>query len=237
MRSSGGAARSSRAAEVDAKRGVADSAGMSTNLLSLFSLAPMALFVALFAVGTRPEIFWWWMAGNGVLLSRLGLWLDRGLRRELSADLRRLALGTVALGASSSSLLYGIFALGNWGLRRLTAAAGAGIQDVYRFGEGVPTWRIVALLCLAIGPAEEIVWRGVLQRGWSARLGDRRGWMAATATYAAVHLASGNPVLAMAALVGGAVWGWMYLRCRSLTANIISHTLWDLAVFVWFPFQ
>ena len=31
-------------------------------------------------------------------------------------------------------------------------------------------------------------------------------------------------------------WGWLYLRFRSPVLNIVSHTLWDLAVFVVFPF-
>ncbi len=54
--------------------------------------------------------------------------------------------------------------------------------------------------------------------------------------YTAVHLASGNIMLVLAAAVCGVFWGWLYLRYRSPVLNIVSHTLWDLAVFVVFPF-
>ena len=54
--------------------------------------------------------------------------------------------------------------------------------------------------------------------------------------YTAVHLSSGNIMLVLAAAVCGVFWGWLYLRFRSPILNIVSHTLWDLAVFVVFPF-
>jgi membrane protease YdiL (CAAX protease family) len=54
--------------------------------------------------------------------------------------------------------------------------------------------------------------------------------------YTAVHLAGGNIMLVLAAALCGVFWGWLYLRFRSPLLNIISHTLWDLLVFVVLPF-
>jgi len=53
--------------------------------------------------------------------------------------------------------------------------------------------------------------------------------------YAAVHLTSRNPVLVLAALVCGLVWGYQYLKFKSVLANIISHICFDLAVFLFLP--
>ena len=42
--------------------------------------------------------------------------------------------------------------------------------------------------------------------------------------------------LIMAAMVAGAVWGFIYyLYPQRLGALIVSHALWDVAVFIWFP--
>jgi hypothetical protein len=43
-------------------------------------------------------------------------------------------------------------------------------------------------------------------------------------------------MLTMAALVAGAAWGLLYrLFPKYFAAIIISHALWDVAVFIWFP--
>ena len=68
-----------------------------------------------------------------------------------------------------------------------------------------------------------------------------RGWLlaalAATALYAVVHLSSGNPMLILAALVCGLFWGLLYQRTGSITLVVISHTAWNLTVFLGFPFS
>jgi membrane protease YdiL (CAAX protease family) len=43
-------------------------------------------------------------------------------------------------------------------------------------------------------------------------------------------------MLLMAALVAGMAWGLLYrFFPERFTAIIISHALWDAAVFIWFP--
>ena len=43
-------------------------------------------------------------------------------------------------------------------------------------------------------------------------------------------------MLLMAALVAGIVWGGLYrLFPQRLGAIIVSHAVWDVAVFIWFP--
>lgn len=87
-----------------------------------------------------------------------------------------------------------------------------------------------------IGPAEEIFWRGYVQRTFSAKWGPVSGFIAATAVYSLVHVGSCNFMLVMAALVAGGFWGLAYrFRPDRLGALVVSHAVWDAAVFVWFP--
>jgi membrane protease YdiL (CAAX protease family) len=51
-----------------------------------------------------------------------------------------------------------------------------------------------------------------------------------------VHLAKFNFMLIMAAAVAGFIWGLAYrFFPERLGALIISHALWDCAVFIWLP--
>ena len=62
------------------------------------------------------------------------------------------------------------------------------------------------------------------------------GFVVTTLIYALVHAGSLNFMLIMAALVAGAAWGLLYrLFPKNFAAIIISHALWDVAVFIWFP--
>jgi hypothetical protein len=96
--------------------------------------------------------------------------------------------------------------------------------------------RVVLLIALLIGPGEELFWRGFFQENAGARIGRPAGFILASLLYTSVHLASGNIMLILAAAVCGVFWGWLYLRFRSPLLNGVSHTVWDLLVFVVFPF-
>ena len=198
--------------------------------------ALVALFVPLFAVQSLgPLDFWTWMTATGIVAVALALWLDPGLAGELLRGGAGFSLRACAAGALSAAALYGAFAAGAVALRRLWPASADSIASVYALKSGVSTARIVTLLVLVIAPAEEIVWRAALQRSAVQRWGEGRGVGAAAALYAAVHLGSGNLPLAAAAGLCGLFWGVLYARGRSLTANIVSHAVWDVLIFVVAP--
>ena len=90
-------------------------------------------------------------------------------------------------------------------------------------------------MALVIGPGEELFWRGFLQRRLQAQAGPGRGLVLATLLYAAVHIASSNPILVLAAFVCGLFWGLLYLRYQSMLLNMLSHLIWDLAIFLLLP--
>jgi membrane protease YdiL (CAAX protease family) len=112
---------------------------------------------------------------------------------------------------------------------------GEGVGAVYALKSGAPALRVGLLLLLIIGPGEELFWRGYLQRTLKNKLGRASALPFAVAVYTAVHIASGNPVLVLAAAACGLFWGVLYQRSGSVLLVAVSHTVWDLAVFLVFP--
>jgi uncharacterized protein len=147
----------------------------------------------------------------------------------------RAMLRALALGLLSAALLYAVFYFGNMIAGSLLPFARDNIDSVYALKEGSEPLIIALLIAIVIAPGEEIFWRAFIQR----RLAGRLGWpglLWATAAYTAVHFATGNVMLIIAALVCGLFWGLLYQRFNSLWANIFSHIIWDLAVFIFWPF-
>lgn len=201
-------------------------------------LVAAALFVPLFVWrGFGPLDFWWSMSASVVLLVGLGIALDRSYPVSLTRDLKAGVSGKLALGLLAAAALYGVFWAGNELSRVLFPFAASDIGRVYGFKSGVPMARVVLLMALVIGPGEEIFWRAYLQRRWQARFGRWPGFLAAAGLYALVHTASGNLMLVLAAGVCGLFWGFLYLRTGSILLVAVSHTAWDLAVFVLWPFS
>jgi hypothetical protein len=195
-----------------------------------------ALFVPLFVIrSVGPLDFWWWMSADIGFLVGLGALLDRGYVRALAVDLEEGVGRKVLFGLGSAAALYAVFWVGNVLSRMLFPFAGAGIEGVYGFKAGASPVRIVLLMVLVIGPGEELFWRAFLQRRWMRRWGAARGSIAVAILYALVHAAGGNAMLVLAAAVCGLFWGWLYLKTRSALLVAVSHTLWDLAAFVFLP--
>ena len=200
-------------------------------------IGSILLFCPLFVFRTiGPLDFWWWMSANLLVLIGMAAITDAAFRRSVSDDFRAGILKKIGLGLLSALALYGVFFAGNIMSRKLFAFAGQDIASVYDFKSGVAPARVWLLITLVIGPGEEVFWRGYLQRALALRFGPANGCFLAATLYAGVHLASGNVMLVLAALVCGFVWGWLYLRFGSILLNAVSHTAWDVAVFLVWPF-
>ena len=208
------------------------------NQLWLVTLFASALFIAMFIYKQVGGFdFWYWMSSNLLVLLSLVFVLDRTNGREIHRDLSDKAGQKVLVGIFAAVLLFGIFYAGNIFIRILFEQAGEGIQNVYSFKQEAAPLRIGLLMLLIIGPGEELFWRGYLQRRFSGRYGKLTGFILATALYTAVHIATGNMVLVLAALVCGVFWGWLYMRYKSMIINVVSHTVWDIGVFLLLPFN
>ena len=210
---------------------------MSKNNLLLVILLSLLFFIPLFVVRQLgPFDFWWWMSTNLVLMISLSFVFDKEYFNILKADFKNGQLKKILFGLISAAVLYGVFFLGNYLSRQWFGFAGSGIEGVYNFKGDADLKRIFLLMLLVIGPGEEIFWRGVLQRQFEERQGKVKGYILATILYTGVHVFSGNIMLIVAALVAGLFWGWMYMKYRSVLMNVVSHTAWDIAVFLLFPF-
>ncbi|MCX7007207.1 MAG: CPBP family intramembrane metalloprotease [Kiritimatiellaeota bacterium] len=162
---------------------------------------------------------------------------DAGARLALVTDLRVHVLRKIWVGLLTAVVLYGVFWLGNRLLHEFLPLAANGIRKIYALQGDASTLRVALLIGLLFGPAEELVWRGAIQRALAERLGAVRGLFAATGLYAAAHLASGNPMLVLAALVCGLFWGALYQRTGSVLLVAINHAAWNLAVYLLLPFS
>ena len=148
----------------------------------------------------------------------------------------RWSPSNILLGVVIAAVLWGIFWTGDKVSSWLFDFARPQVNAIYGMKEGESPWLLSVFMLFLIGPAEEIFWRGYVQRTLSGRFSRNAGFVITTLLYAAVHAGSCNFMLVMAALVAGVVWGGLYrLFPERFSAVIISHALWDAAVFVWFP--
>ncbi len=206
--------------------------------LWLITFLASALFVVMFIFKQAGSFdFWYWMSSNLLVLLSLVFFLDRSNASELRRDLDSSIGRKILLGFLAAVLLFIVFYVGNILIRLVFEQAGEGIQNVYSFKQDAEAWRIGLLMLLVIGPGEELFWRGYLQRRFSLLYGPTKGFILATALYTLVHVATGNAVLVLAAFICGVFWGWLYMRYNSMIINVISHTVWDIGVFLLVPFH
>jgi membrane protease YdiL (CAAX protease family) len=201
------------------------------------TLLALALFIPLFIFRKIGAFdFFWWMSLSIVVVLSLALILDRSYRVSLKNDASQGILKKIVTGLISAGVLYAVFLAGNVLIPHIMGNSSQQIGDVYSFKGQASPLRIVLLIVFIIGPGEEIFWRGFLQGNLALRFGRLQGLIIATLIYSLMHLASGNILLVMAAFMCGLFWGWLYLRYRSMVVNVVSHTVWDIVVFMVIPF-
>ena len=200
--------------------------------LSLTIALAFVLWTLMFSPYTAPHLnFWWMMTGSAVTLSLLSTWLNPGWYKQINFNLSNVVLGIlIAVG------LWSVFWIGDKLSSLLFDFARPQVDSIYSMKEGESPWLLTMLMIFLIGPAEEIYWRGYIQRKLSEKWNPNKGFIVTTLIYALVHAGSMNFMLTMAALVAGLAWGLLYrLFPKYFGAIILSHALWDVAVFIWFP--
>ena len=200
-------------------------------LIGAIIIAAIFWFV-MFSPWTNPHInFWYVMLVAAGTLSVLSIMFGRDWKKQFSFNMK-----DVALGIGSAIALWGIFYVGNEISAFLFDFAKPQVNDVYGMKDGQNSVFLGLALMFWIGPAEEIFWRGYVQRTLSeSKLGAMKAFVVTTLIYALVHIWSFNFMLVMAALVCGAFWGFIYMKNRNLLIVLISHAIWDVAVFILFP--
>ena len=207
------------------------------NDLYTIGLIGLLIFVPLFVFRNLGMLdFWWWMSLNLTVVVSLSLLRDRKFRRELALDWSSRKSTKIFWGVVSAAALYLVFFVGNILVREVFHFAPQDIHSVYGFKGDASALRIALLMLLFIGPGEELFWRGFIQGNLSALMGKTTGFLLAVLFYTIIHVATGNLILILAALTGGLFWGWLYMRHQSMLLNMVSHIVWDISVFLLFPF-
>ena len=190
------------------------------------------LWAIMFSPWTAPHInFWIMMTCSGATLTLFTCWARPGWWRDINMGISDILLGVVLAAA-----LWGVFWLGEFLSTLLFDFARPQVDMIYGMKEGENPLVLTLLMLLIIGPADEIFWRGLIQNRLSARWNPNVGFILTTLVYGLVHLPKFNFMLIMAAMVAGFIWGLAYrFLPNRLGAIIISHALWDCAVFIWFP--
>ena len=175
--------------------------------------------------------FWQRMTNTGAILGTLAIAGDDSLQRP------RLRWRDVALGVGIAAGLYGIFQVGDRMARRILPAGDENIGDIYRLRQLRPKEEIALRLGAVVGPAEELFWRGLLQRSAMRQFGAIPGISLSAGAYGGAHLVTGNPALIGAATVAGIYWSIWAALGVPMAALITSHIVWDIWIFLLAPTQ
>ena len=201
--------------------------------LTLLILLAFILWTIMFSPWTAPHVsFWWMMTGSALTLTILSSFVNPKWWKRVN-----WSTSNILMGIAIAIALWGVFWIGDkvssW---MFPTFARPQVNLIYGMKAGESPLLLSVLLLFLIGPAEEIFWRGYIQERLSRRFSPNLGFLIATACYTLVHIASFNFMLIMASLVCGIAWGGLYrLFPHRFSAIILSHALWDAAVFVWFP--
>ncbi|MCF0178078.1 MAG: CPBP family intramembrane metalloprotease [Bacteroidales bacterium] len=173
---------------------------------------------------------WFWpiMAASSAILLFMAF---RYGRIEIKFDFTQIVMG-IAIAA----LLWGCFWVGDKVSGLIFNFSRMEINQIYSMGDGWPKWAIALQLLFLTGPAEEIFWRGFIQKRIGSKFGATGAFFITLSIYTFIHIWSFNFMLVMAAMVAGALWGALYWwKPNSLGALVISHALWDAVIFVFIP--
>ncbi len=179
----------------------------------------------------KPFNFWAEITASVLLVAAYAVYNGKDELRGLFT----YRSGMTMAGVAGAAFLYVVFVIGSWASRQILPFAGGQIADIYDMRGIAPTWLVATVLAVIIAPGEEVFWRGYVQGTLAFNLGDTRGWLLMAAFYALVHVWAWNFMLIASALICGLFWGYLSYRFKSLVPCIISHVIWDLATFVYYP--
>ncbi|MCI0500047.1 MAG: CPBP family intramembrane metalloprotease [Planctomycetales bacterium] len=154
---------------------------------------------------------------------------------ERNPDIYAFKFKFVPLGLLAAACLYLLFWIGHFVSIRILPFAASQVESIYTIRAGQNPWLIAPLLFFVIGPAEEIFWRGFVQRRLSKRYGVFIGFVAAAAIYALVHVWSFNLMLIAAAALCGVFWGVLFVLTNNLWPCMICHAVWDVVILILIP--
>jgi len=183
-------------------------------------------FILWFFVFNDPLLggFWPTLTVSALIL------LSLSLLRFSSMKIRITSRGFL-IGVGSALLIYAFFWAGFQIVRGIPGFTQQ-VSWVYQLRGTTPITFIAAALLFPIGPAEELFWRGFIQRCLNSTLTPTKGLLVTSALYTLIHVSTFNPSLMLVALIGGLFWGYMFNRAGDLFPVLVSHVLFDELIFV-----
>lgn len=156
--------------------------------------------------------------------------LDAGFLDVRRPSLRSVGWGAVGLGAVVGlSLLVSALSV---------PTADHGLADEVRAAGPSVLPALVAVSLLAVGPAEELLYRNVVQKTLAAGLGQRVAVAGASAVFALAHIPAylGDGTAALVGSLGvvfvlSTILGTLYARTRSLVVVAAVHGLYNAVAF------
>ena len=190
--------------------------------------------------------FWCLVIVPSIAIAGVALW--RAYRDGDLFDIMRPEWGDFTRGFVGTLALFA----GAYAFTKLVAPVGSPRESwlarIYlQFGHPGVLRSHVALVATSLivaAAAEEIVWRGLVTSLLAERFGSRRAWIYAAIAYALAYVplmwavsdpvAGLNPVLPIAALGSGLVWGAMARSFGRLPPAIVAHALFNWVVVMMF---
>lgn len=161
----------------------------------------------------------------------------------------RPAPGDLAFGAAVAAVMYFGATAGHLLLSAPGTPREAWIIRLYLlFGDPAESSLVVSGAVFVVAMLEELTWRGLVQRALQDGLGPIRAVLITSVLFAVAHLptvylladpfAGPNPLIVLAALGCGLVWGTIAVRTRRLWPALFAHGFFSWAVVefpVWRP--
>lgn len=154
----------------------------------------------------------------------LGWWLavaprpySHSVRATMGQPLNFAGCKLVMVAALGASCLGFMEAVKIWDLLR--EASSGGVYTIGLTGLDPANW-VALLFAVVVAPLlEELVFRGVLFRGWRVRWSPVVALLVSSAAFGACHK------LALGSFLSGVTYALLYTRTRSLWANLLAHSL------------
>jgi membrane protease YdiL (CAAX protease family) len=222
------------------------SGGFLAQRVILVAIVGVVAVSAFLAFQPRDERSFWLLAGGPTVLLAL-VAVAHPARASILERLKPKA-GDATLGIFSAATLF-VCAYGfTKTVMPMTSPRAAWLALLYaQMGDpeqlrGHATRLFVGLVLVAA--AEEIVWRGVVTDLLAPQVGSRVAWVVSAVLYAVAYVptmwslrsptAGLDPLLPIAAIGAGLVWGAMAKRFGRLIPSIISHAMFDWVIVVMF---
>lgn len=188
------------------------------------------------------------MAIPSVVLAAVGV--VRALRDGVLKDWVAVRGGDFTRGFAAAAVLFGAAYAFSKYVTPPTAPQAVWLARLYdQIGDLAELRKNVGSIVVAIvimAAAEELLWRGFVTSLLEDKVGSRRAWIYSAVLYAVAHVptawqledpggASGpNPVVILAALGCGLLWGFMARHFGRLLPSFFSHVLFDWTVLMMF---